>query len=109
MKRGFLAIGIEADGTVFRRALFYFQAEDGILDLTVTGVQTCALPILSEAVVLAAELVHPVLGDRALAFRYLQPDIGVLAEALGAGIGADEIEDGVADLRDDIEDRKSVV
>src|SRR5205085_5639511 len=26
-----------------------FQAEDGIRDLTVTGVQTCALPISSEA------------------------------------------------------------
>src|SRR5438270_13318041 len=26
---------------------FFFQAEDGIRDLTVTGVQTCALPILS--------------------------------------------------------------
>src|SRR6516165_111497 len=27
------------------RMLFFFQAEDGIRDLTVTGVQTCALPI----------------------------------------------------------------
>src|SRR5688572_13093932 len=26
---------------------FFFQAEDGIRDLTVTGVQTCALPIFS--------------------------------------------------------------
>src|SRR5205085_6641285 len=25
--------------------LYYFHAEDGIRDLTVTGVQTCALPI----------------------------------------------------------------
>src|SRR2546430_6791104 len=29
------------------RFVFFFQAEDGIRDLTVTGVQTCALPILS--------------------------------------------------------------
>src|SRR2546430_8295970 len=29
---------------------FFFQAEDGIRDLTVTGVQTCALPILTEPV-----------------------------------------------------------
>src|SRR5256886_12474100 len=29
-------------GAVF---FFFFQAEDGIRDLTVTGVQTCALPI----------------------------------------------------------------
>src|SRR2546430_8368075 len=28
---------------------FFFQAEDGIRDLTVTGVQTCALPIYREA------------------------------------------------------------
>src|SRR2546430_5043954 len=27
------------------RFFFFFQAEDGIRDLTVTGVQTCALPI----------------------------------------------------------------
>src|SRR2546430_2792111 len=35
-------------GVVVIRALlffFFFQAEDGIRDLTVTGVQTCALPI----------------------------------------------------------------
>src|SRR5256885_16468237 len=28
-------------------SLFFFQAEDGIRDYKVTGVQTCALPILS--------------------------------------------------------------
>src|SRR5256886_4282780 len=28
-------------------SFFFFQAEDGIRDLTVTGVQTCALPIFS--------------------------------------------------------------
>src|SRR2546430_15952348 len=28
---------------------FFFQAEDGIRDLTVTGVQTCALPICGDA------------------------------------------------------------
>src|SRR2546430_10902615 len=27
---------------------FFFQAEDGIRDLTVTGVQTCALPICAD-------------------------------------------------------------
>src|SRR2546430_615415 len=35
------------------RTFFFFQAEDGIRDLTVTGVQTCALPIFG----LDAELV----------------------------------------------------
>src|SRR5690606_40270268 len=30
-------------------ACFFFQAEDGIRDFHVTGVQTCALPILTRA------------------------------------------------------------
>src|SRR2546430_17709492 len=36
-----------ADDTAYVRYVFFFffQAEDGIRDLTVTGVQTCALPI----------------------------------------------------------------
>src|SRR2546421_3779949 len=33
---------------------FFFQAEDGIRDLIVTGVQTCALPILYVALARAA-------------------------------------------------------
>src|SRR5260370_21647282 len=31
--------------TVVPRFVFFFQAEDGIRDSSVTGVQTCALPI----------------------------------------------------------------
>src|SRR5438034_8202955 len=50
---------------------FFFQAEDGIRDHCVTGVQTCALPILSGV------------GDEELAH--------------GTGIGAVEVE-GVAPL-----------
>src|SRR5256886_7647932 len=33
--------------TLCYQFFFFFQAEDGIRDLTVTGVQTCALPILT--------------------------------------------------------------
>src|SRR3712207_6991851 len=33
------------DGSVF----FFFQAEDGIRDIGVTGVQTCALPIFARS------------------------------------------------------------
>src|SRR5438094_2609960 len=44
---------------------FFFQAEDGIRDRTVTGVQTCALPILgrrgSTTTELTRRLVRPVL------------------------------------------------
>src|SRR5205085_3286129 len=36
---------LTADQIYERRWAFFFQAEDGIRDLTVTGVQTCALPI----------------------------------------------------------------
>src|SRR5437868_11514830 len=32
-----------------RLCVFFFQAEDGIRDRNVTGVQTCALPILQKA------------------------------------------------------------
>src|SRR5439155_13682769 len=32
-------------GTLLRSSYFFFQAEDGIRDGHVTGVQTCALPI----------------------------------------------------------------
>src|SRR5256884_2188813 len=32
----------------FDHLVFFFQAEDGIRDVAVTGVQTCALPILSD-------------------------------------------------------------
>src|SRR2546430_11842600 len=34
-----------ASSSVSLVLFFFFQAEDGIRDLTVTGVQTCALPI----------------------------------------------------------------
>src|SRR2546430_5491500 len=41
-------------GLVYVGVAFFFQAEDGIRDLTVTGVQTCALPIYRAAQALVA-------------------------------------------------------
>src|SRR2546430_3335648 len=38
-------IGVKLIATSLYHFFFFFQAEDGIRDLTVTGVQTCALPI----------------------------------------------------------------
>src|SRR5215467_15378822 len=35
----------EPPGATFSACTFFFQAEDGIRDYKVTGVQTCALPI----------------------------------------------------------------
>src|SRR5256886_4516282 len=61
--RSFLLVMVESARAVvwwgLRKCLiwilvFFFQAEDGIRDLTVTGVQTCALPIL-----MAAAAGHP--------------------------------------------------
>src|SRR5256886_7861925 len=42
-----MAVGSGGDDLYSR--FFFFQAEDGIRDLTVTGVQTCALPISARA------------------------------------------------------------
>src|SRR2546430_10325444 len=42
---------------------FFFQAEDGIRDLTVTGVQTCALPIYEQAVGVATIRLAPTVKD----------------------------------------------
>src|SRR5690606_40421307 len=53
--------------------LFFFQAEDGIRDFHVTGVQTCALPILP---------------------------FGVIAQALGAFRGAKRRLEVLGEVRD---------
>src|SRR2546430_2812342 len=45
--------------------VFFFQAEDGIRDLTVTGVQTCALPISAELVRLKVDIMFAV-GNQAI-------------------------------------------
>src|ERR1039457_7123867 len=39
--------GAYADWSLVCGSVFFFQAEDGIRDYKVTGVQTCALPISS--------------------------------------------------------------
>src|SRR5258708_18861254 len=38
--------------------MFFFQAEDGIRDDLVTGVQTCALPILTVGIIHMLKLAH---------------------------------------------------
>src|SRR5260370_40152051 len=45
----------EATTTMWLFIFFFFQAEDGIRDSSVTGVQTCALPISVEWVLQAPE------------------------------------------------------
>src|SRR2546430_10081616 len=71
---------------------FFFQAEDGIRDLTVTGVQTCALPILTgtgDPVVLVPGLFGSAFGYRAVI--PLLTDAGyraIVVEPLGIGSSA---------------------
>src|SRR2546430_11797776 len=58
---------------------FFFQAEDGIRDLTVTGVQTCALPISGLGVLLVSSELDEVLSlaDR-VAVMYRGRIVGIL-------------------------------
>src|SRR3990167_11251055 len=56
---------------------FVFQAEDGIRDLTVTGVQTCALPI-SYFQLVDYSAIRPELDDLAMA-EWLTREHGVAA------------------------------
>src|SRR6266498_4812288 len=56
---------------------FFFQAEDGIRDADVTGVQTCALPIWTH------------LGDRDMRYLNAAAAAAVNAIAITASLGAD--------------------
>src|SRR2546427_9165626 len=47
-----------AGGVCSSCVFFFFQAEDGIRDLTVTGVQTCALPISVQGSVARSKQIH---------------------------------------------------
>src|SRR2546429_4459557 len=80
---------------------FFFQAEDGIRDVAVTGVQTCALPI-SPVPHPAAEPRHPrhpARGDHAPVHQVHRADAGAAAGARGgvSGDGRDAGGDQVAD------------
>src|SRR5688572_6469222 len=61
----------------FAFCFFFFQAEDGIRDLTVTGVQTCALPICwFQNGQVQRYLVALVIGGAALVFFATRPGGG---------------------------------
>src|SRR2546430_11445136 len=69
---------------------FFFQAEDGIRDLTVTGVQTCALPIW--------RLAHA--GAHCRADRVVLRDPPALSERAGQSPATRRHPAGAADARD---------
>src|SRR5438093_8172418 len=72
---------------------FFFQAEDGIRDWSVTGVQTCALPIFADVGVVREGLLTNFIG---WGKRRVGPKIVDYAERLRK-IG--ENQDGQAELR----------
>src|SRR5256886_15874378 len=63
---------------------FFFQAEDGIRDLTVTGVQTCALPISSDA--MSAAIMN--VGSGVIQFKNLDLVAALATPAEITAIGA---------------------
>src|SRR5256886_6533704 len=66
---------------------FFFQAEDGIRDLTVTGVQTCALPISLEAGELVQDI-HRQVGEVVEQMRRGQVNVGGVEELSAAALEA---------------------
>src|SRR5216684_5733202 len=69
---------------MYKLFFFFFQAEDGIRDVAVTGVQTCALPIL-----LKVDNVELAYGEvpacRDISFEVAEGEIVALIGANGAG------------------------
>src|SRR5207245_5436977 len=67
---------------------FFFQAEDGIRDATVTGVQTCALPISDGATETRAELILLVLrfGPSRFRKKILGVELGVAEKFVSAAM-----------------------
>src|SRR2546430_6900007 len=76
---------------VFFCYFFFFQAEDGIRDLTVTGVQTCALPIYFMTGLHAAHVLGGIAALGAVVLRTWRPtenpdaivQRGTLAQVVG--------------------------
>src|SRR5690606_40264515 len=91
---------------------FFFQAEDGIRDFHVTGVQTCALPIFRVIVIDDHPLVHQGVAavaalhedlefagaaattDEGLRLLAQQPDVAVVDLRLSGSSGLNLIEEG---------------
>src|SRR5437762_7947090 len=75
--------------------VFFFQAEDGIRDTSVTGVQTCALPISRDEDFVDRGVVHAEVRDIPLHFA-LNGGIGDLGRRGG---GVEPIRMGALEIR----------
>src|SRR3712207_7925554 len=73
---------------------FFFQAEDGIRDIGVTGVQTCALPI--SITYTSAKQLIPV-GGKPIMFRAIEAirEAGIDEVGIVVGATADEVRAAV--------------
>src|SRR5256886_12567581 len=90
--------------TTSERLAFFFQAEDGIRDLTVTGVQTCALPISLE------QRAHRAPVQRAIALCARRPHRWSLGAVEHAELNRRAIGSAAHDAAERVDlDRKSVV
>src|SRR5205823_8225013 len=78
-----------------RRVVFFFQAEDGIRDKLVTGVQTCALPILRPLELLDELDVPPV-----RAVQLPRVVVAVARHLRHAAVGRGKLEIGRASCRE---------
>src|SRR2546430_2177852 len=78
---------------------FFFQAEDGIRDLTVTGVQTCALPIYHAVLIFEVDGSAPSShGDTSTRGDIVPGEVGKVPQVIdaprGRVIGRAHIDDG---------------
>src|SRR5256885_12699013 len=90
-------------GGLHEEVSFFFQAEDGIRDYKVTGVQTCALPILHSRLLERAAKLGKALGGGSLtALPIIETQAGDLSAYIPTNVIS--ITDGQIFL-----DRKSVV
>src|SRR2546429_6921379 len=67
---------------------FFFQAEDGIRDVAVTGVQTCALPILTSMVMSGVVLLFMAFAGRSPVFVLFVAFLGFFLFAIRAVLQA---------------------
>src|SRR5688500_19525085 len=84
---------------------FFFQAEDGIRDYKVTGVQTCALPIYDRP--LAGDLARR--RDRSTAARAARADRARYDRRVLRRFAAPRVQIGRASCRERVKDREWVV